>query len=301
MTQCGYIGIMGRPNVGKSTLLNQLIGQRISIICDKPQTTRHAILGVKTEKDVQMIFVDTPGLNTKNTSQLNRQMNKNALSVLEDVDLILLLIEAKEWTETDEWIAKKLTPYKKPIIICINKIDKLNNPNEILPRISKINDKLKELEIQAEIIPLSAAKKSNMDTLTKLITTNLPQSPHYFPADTLTNKSARFLAAEWIREQLMRHLGQEIPYGVTVTIEKFEDTDTIINIHALILVLRQSHKGIVIGKHGSMLKTIGQKARKTLEKELDKKVYLKLWTKVRENWINDELALKQLGLTQEND
>lgn len=290
MTKCGYIAIIGRPNVGKSTLLNHLLGQKISITSKKPQTTRHQILGIKTKGDTQMIFIDTPGIHTQNKKALNHYLNKAALTSLHDVDVILWLVEPR-WTDEEDFIAQKLIGITTPIILVINKIDRLGDKNKVLPIMQELQTKF----IFKDVVPISAEKGENLTTLCEVITCYLPEHEFIFKADELTDKSSRFLAAEIIREKLMRYLGEELPYATTVQIDSFKETETLDDISATIFVERTSQKAIVIGAGGTALKKIGTEARKDLEKLLEKKVMLRLWVKVKDNWADDDAALKSLG------
>jgi GTP-binding protein Era len=288
---CGYVAVIGRPNVGKSTLINCLVGQKISITARKPQTTRHRILGIKTVDTFQAIYVDTPGLHKTATRALNQYMNVAATSVINDVDLILFVIDSLHFKEEDEWVLSKLENCNCPIILVINKVDRLEDKLELLPSIEKLNQQKKFIDI----FPLSAKKNTNVASLEKRIFELLPESPHYFGADDVTDRSLRFMAAELIREKLIRNLGQEVPHAVTVQIDQFKDDQKLITISATILVERQGQKAIVVGKDGQQLKTIGTDARIEMEKLFDKKVFLRLWVKVKSGWSNDAKALKSLG------
>lgn len=290
MTKCGYVAIVGRPNVGKSTLLNYLLGQKISITSKKPQTTRHQILGIKTEAETQMIFIDTPGIHAQNRKALNRILNKAALTSLHDVDVILWVIEPR-WTEEEDFIKKKLESITTPVILVVNKVDKFKDKQQLLPLIESLADQYPA----KDVVPISAERGENLDTLCQVISRDLPQQAFIYPADELTDKSARFLAAEIIREKLMRYLGEELPYATTVQIDAFKESESLVDIAATIFVERTSQKAIVIGAKGSGLKKIGTEARKDLEKLLEQKVMLRLWVKVKDNWADDESALKSLG------
>ncbi len=288
--RCGYVALIGRPNVGKSTLMNHILRQKISITSRKPQTTRHRILGVKTTDSEQVIYVDTPGIHVSERA-MNRYMNKSANSVLHDVDLILFLIESDKWTEEDDNVLLKLKDSTVPVIVLLNKIDRIKDKEKILPLIDEISKKLN----YKEIIPISATKGINVKELEKSVVQYIPVSEAYFPKDQVTDKSERFMSAEIIREKLMRELGQELPYDLTVEIEKYTVTNKITKIAALIWVSRSSQKAIVIGKNGARLKSIGQKSRIDIEKLISSKIFLELWVKVKEGWADDIRALKSLG------
>ena len=288
---CGYIAIVGRPNVGKSTLLNRLMGQKVSITTHKPQTTRHRILGIKTIENAQFVYVDTPGIHNKTNSALNRYMNRAATTSIADVDIIVFVIEGIRWTEQDELVLDKLAGIEKPVILVINKTDKIKNKDKFLPHIAVLTAKYKF----AQIIPVSARTGEAIDQLETAIQELLPISSPFFPDDQVTDRSERFLAAEFIREKLMRSLGEELPYALTVQIEKFENKGHIKRIYAVIWVSRESQKGILIGKGGQQLKIVGEQARKDMEQAFDSKVFLQLWVKVKKGWSDDERALKSLG------
>ena len=289
--RCGYIAIVGRPNVGKSTLLNHILGMKLSITSRKPQTTRHQILGVKTQKNVQAIYVDTPGIHQRRGTAINKYMNRAATSVLNDVDVILFVVQAKKWTEEDQAIIEKFKTVSCPIVLVVNKIDTLANKKELLPLI----DELSTQYDFAEILPVSALSGTNVEMLEQKITPLLPENEHVYPDDQVTDRSMRFLASEIIREKLIRELGQELPYTSTVSIDKYVDDPDIVHIHATIYVESAGQKAIIIGKKGSRLKSIGTKAREDISKMIETKVYLNLWVKVREGWSNDERALRGLG------
>lgn len=293
--KCGFVAIVGRPNVGKSTLMNHILKQKISITSSKPQTTRHRILGIKTENNVQSIYVDTPGLHLKAKKAMNRYMNRAADSILQDVDLILFVIEAGKWTEEDENVLSKLASVKIPVVLVVNKIDRLKQKDELLPFIQEVS---RQMDFK-DVVPLSARSGDNVDAVEKLVETNLPEGGAMFPEDQITDKGQRFLAAEMIREKLMRRLRQDLPYALTVEIEKFSDETNIINIDAVIWVERDSQKGIVIGKKGETLKEVGTQARQDMERLFEKKVHLNLWAKVKKGWADDERSLRAFGYTDE--
>lgn len=289
--RCGYIGLVGRPNVGKSTLLNRMVGQKISITSRKPQTTRHRILGIHTTDSAQMIFVDTPGLHRAEKNRMNRYMNRAALTTIQDVDLILFMIDAGKWTAEDETVLDYLRHSERPVILIINKVDRSKDKSQLLPFISEVSGKYEFVEV----IPISARKGDNLDTLEAAVTRMLPVSPPIYDPDQVTDRSMRFIAAESIREKLMRGLGQEVPYQLTVEIERYREEKGRIHINAVVWVERENQKGIVIGRQGSRLKEAGTQARKELENITGKKVNLELWVKVRSGWLDDERSLRSLG------
>jgi GTP-binding protein Era len=290
-TRCGYIAILGRPNVGKSTLLNRILGQKISITSRKPQTTRHQILGVKTTEHTQAIYVDTPGLHSNAKNALNRYMNRAASSVINGVDVIVFVVVAEHWDEEDDWILTKIKDADCPIILAVNKVDKVKDKKDLLPLLKQYSEKAKF----ADVIPLSAKSSDNVIALEKVIERYLPAGPQQFPEDQITDRSQRFLAAEIVREKIMRNTGDEIPYSIALEVEEFKEKKNIVHIGVLILVDKRSHKSIVIGKGGERLKEIGRQARLELEHMLDSKVFLRLWVKIREGWADDERALQSLG------
>ncbi len=290
-SRCGYVAIVGRPNVGKSTLMNHLLGQKISITSRKPQTTRHSILGILTEQGTQALFVDTPGIHKPVNKAINQYMNRSALTALKDVDLVLFVVERLQWTEEDELVLQHLERINTPVALVINKVDQLDDKSRVLPHI----EQLSERRTFAQIFPLSALRGKNVEALEKWLLETLPEGEHLFPDDQVTDRSERFLAAEVVREKLMRNLGEELPYAATVEIESFKFEDNVLHIHALILVERDGQKKIVIGHQGEKLKRIGTDARKDLEYMLDAKIMLNLWVKVKAGWSDDERALQSLG------
>lgn len=296
--KCGYIAIIGRPNVGKSTLLNHLIQHKISITSKKPQTTRHRILGIKTSEHQQMIYVDTPGLHQKAQRALNRYMNRAASSAIFDVDLILFVVDSLYWMPDDEWALKKIEHATVPVILVVNKVDKIPDKSKLLPHLEILSKK----RGFAAVIPLSAKSKQDVEILEKIITNYLPENAFVFPEDQLTDRSERFLAAEIIREKLMRHLGQELPYDLTVEIQEYKaeknaSGKTLLRISAVIHVEKAGQKIIVIGEGGQRLKLVGEKARIDMEKLFGDKVFLKLWVKVKRGWSDDERSLQSLGFS----
>jgi len=290
-TRCGYAAIVGRPNVGKSTLLNHLIQQKISITSRKPQTTRQNVTGVKTQGNVQIIFVDTPGMHRKQTKAINRYMNRVATSATLDVDVILFVVDRTIWTTDDDNVVERLQQSKVPVIVVVNKMDCQEDKAALIPHLALLQERLKP----AEIIPVSALRGHNLDCLEEQIIKRLPQGIHLFPEDQITDKSSRFLAAELIREKITRQLGAELPYQIAVEIDQFIDETTLITIAATILVERDGQKRILIGEGGSRLKSIGTAARLDMETLFDAKVMLKLWVKVKAGWSDDDRALRSLG------
>lgn len=291
-SHCGFVAIVGRPNVGKSTLLNQLLGQKVSITSRKPQTTRHRIMGIHTEDNYQIIYVDTPGLHIEEKRAINRLMNRAASSSIGDVELVIFVVEGTNWTADDEMVLTKLSSLRCPVILAINKIDNVTDKTILLPHISMISQKMNFLDV----VPISAEKGTDVDTIAKIVKQHIPEAIHHFPEDYITDRSQRFMASEIIREKLMRFLGDELPYSVTVEIEQFKVTEAgIYHINGLILVEREGQKKMVIGNKGSKLKTIGTEARIDMERMFDNKVHLELWVKVKSGWADDERALRSLG------
>lgn len=293
--KCGYISIIGRPNVGKSTLLNQLIGEKLSITTRKPQTTRWQLLGIHSKRDAQFIFVDTPGVQKAPKNAINRYMNREALSTLSDVDVVLFVVEANKWTDLDEHALDCIKAHEN-LILVVNKIDKVTDKQKLLPFIQDIASKADF----KEVLPLSAKKHEDMAVVYKKLKLFLPEGEAIFAEDDITDKNIRFLVAEYIREKLTMRLGQELPYRLTVTIEQFKETNERVEINALIWVEKDSQKSIVIGKGGEVLKSIGQQARKDIQNLLQQRVHLELWVKVKKDWYNDEVALQKLGYTSSN-
>lgn len=287
----GMVSLVGRPNVGKSTLLNKLLGQKISITSRKPQTTRHRIMGIHTEEECQTVFVDTPGIQSKHNTAIHRYMNKTAASTFEDVDVIVFLVDRLEWNESDQEIAEALSKSSAPVILAINKVDKVLDKNKLLPHIQALSSKLS----WADIVPLSAKSGQNVDQLLKNIQKRLPIGEHFYDAEQVTDRSLRFLSAETVREKIMRRMGDELPHKVAVEIERFDEQPKIIHIDTLIWVERDSQRKIIIGRNGETIKQIGIDARKDIEILCDKKVMLKLWVKVKNRWSDDEQLLRSLG------
>ena len=289
---CGMVAIVGRPNVGKSTLLNALLGQKVSITSRKPQTTRHRIMGIDTEDNYQAIYVDTPGLHVEEKRAINRLMNRAASSSLADVGLVLFLVEGTRWTDDDQMVLNKIKQSGLESWLLVNKTDNVKDKDELLPHLQWLGQ---QHEFK-HIMPISAKQGKNVEQVRQMVQQTLPESEHYFPEDYITDRSSRFMAAEIIREKLMRFTGDELPYSVTVEIEQFMLTDSgVYQINGLILVERDTQKRMVIGKGGSRLKTIGSEARKDMEKLFDNKVFLELWVKVKSGWADDDRALRSLG------
>ena len=291
-TFCGMIAIVGRPNVGKSTLLNKLLGQKVSITSRKPQTTRHRIMGIDTEGEYQAVYVDTPGLHIEEKRAINRFMNRAAASSIADVGLVLFLVEGTHWTDDDQMVLTKIMQSGVNCWLIVNKADNVKGKETMLPHLKWLG----EQHNFQRIMPISAKTGKNVEELRLLVKQTLPPSEFYFPDDYITDRSSRFMAAEIIREKLMRFTGDELPYSVTVEIEQFLMADNgVYRINGLILVERDSQKAMVIGKGGQRLKTIGAEARKDMELLFDNKVFLELWVKVKSGWADDERALRSLG------
>ena len=287
----GYVAVIGRPTVGKRTLINALVGEKVSITSKKPQTTRDRIMGVLTTEDAQYIFVDTPGFQTKHSSELLDRMNKSVKNSLSDVDAIVMVIESTGWRPEDEEVLKLLPQDAKNVILAINKTDEVKESEVILPLIQESMQKFPF----ADVVPVSAEKKRQLDVLLQVIRKFLPEGDKLFEDDIYTDKSPRFLAAEIIREKAFRLLGDELPYGVAVMIDKWEENDQGARIFATLIVNRESHKGIVIGEKGSKLREISRLAREDIAAMLGKKVYLEVWVRVRKGWGDDAAILKSLG------
>ncbi|MGS2718208.1 GTPase Era [Eionea flava] len=290
-SRCGYIAIVGRPNVGKSTLLNHILGQKLSITSRKPQTTRHKLLGIKTTEDTQYIYVDTPGLHQGQKKAINRYMNRAVTTAIQDVDVVLFMIEKLHWLPEDEVVAQRLADLKTPVILVINKVDTIDDKEMLLPHMQKMLERVNV----AEIIPVSALNNQNLDRLEEIIRTRLPEDDFFYAEDQITDRSSRFLAAEIIREKITRQLGDELPYQMTVEIEEFTYEGKILHINALILVEREGQKRILIGDKGDRLKKIGQQSREDMQVLFDSKIMLKTWVKVKSGWSDDERALRSLG------
>lgn len=291
-SQCGLVAIVGRPNVGKSTLLNRLLGQKVSITSRKPQTTRHRILGIDTEGSRQAIFVDTPGLHQEEKRAINRYMNRAASTTLADVGVVLFVVEGTRWQDDDQMVLDKIKESGLPCYLVVNKVDKVDDKEALMQHLQSLSEK----HHFEHIVPVCARNGKMVDELRELVFASLPESEFYYPEDYITDRSSRFMAAEIIREKLMRFTGDELPYSTTVEIEQFKLGDNgVYRISGLILVERESQKRMVIGKGGKHLKTIGEHARKDMENLFDNKVFLELWVKVKQGWADDERALRSLG------
>ncbi|PRY73624.1 GTPase Era [Halomonas ventosae] len=293
-TTCGFVAIVGRPNVGKSTLMNRILGQKVSITSRRPQTTRHQVMGIKTEGEAQFIYVDTPGIHIQTRDRnkaINRFMNQAAVQALRDVDCVVFIIDRTRWSDEDQVVLQRLEHVEAPVILAVNKVDRLQGKASLLPWLEEVGAR----RDFAAIVPISAKHGTNVPELEAEVAKHLPESVHYFPEDQITDKSQRFLAAELVREKVMRQLGDELPYQMTVEIEEFRDEGRVVHISALILVERQGQKKILIGENGERIKNIGREARLDMERALGAKVMLNLWVKVKRGWSDDERALKSLG------
>jgi GTP-binding protein Era len=288
---CGYIALVGRPNVGKSTLLNRILQQKVSITSKKPQTTRHSILGIQTQDAHQFIYVDTPGIHQGSKKVMNRKMNKSANATLRDVDVVAFLVDGTHWQEEDEYVLRIIKNLDVPCFLVVNKVDKIGDKMQLLPWIEDICKR----HSFAEIIPISAKTGVQVDVLQERLRAALPEGPHLFDDDQVTDRSTRFLCSELLREKIFRLCGQELPYSTTVEIESFQDENTLVRIHARILVDRENHKRMIIGDKGLKMKAMATSARMDMEALLGKKVFLQCWCKVKSGWSDDERVLKQLG------
>lgn len=291
LEHCGFIALTGRPNVGKSTLLNRLIGQKLSITSRKPQTTRTRILGIKTTSSSQLIYADTPGYQKKPGTLFNRFMNREIRNALYDVDIIVHVVEAMKWLETDEMVYSAASKTGKPLILAVNKTDRVKHRDDLLPFIKKAETGRDYISI----VPVSARTGDKIEALEKEMRKLLPPGLALFPPDQVTDRSERYIAAEFIREKLTRNLGEEVPYNLSVTIDKFNDSGKLLEIYATIWVATEGQKKIVIGKNGTVLKKTGEQSRKDLEKILGRKIFLQTWVKTRKKWTNNPRALQQFG------
>ena len=287
----GMVSLIGKTNVGKSTLLNQLVEQKVSITSRKPQTTRQRLLGIKTEGSNQIIYVDTPGFHQGHKRALNKFMNKTALSSIEGVDIVLFVVDALNFSVTDEHLLSQVSTKDNQVMLVINKIDKVAKKEKLIPFVEEVT----KLFPFSEVIPISALKRKNIDILEKEITKRLPVGAHLYPEDQIADSSERFLTSEIIREKCISRVGDEIPYRLSVVIDSFKEEDKLITIDGTIYIEKSSQKGIVIGEQGKRLKAIGTAARKDLERMLGNKVMLRLWVKVKKDWTNDRSALNFMG------
>ncbi len=290
-TYCGYIALLGRPNVGKSTLLNRIVEHKLSITSRKPQTTRHRILGVRTEGDFQFIYVDTPGLHQGSKKSMNRMMNQTARTVLLDVDVIVFVIDAMTWRDEDEYVLSLIKQVETPCFLAVNKVDKVADKSQLLPWLNELSQR----HLFKAMIPLSAKTGLQVDTLQQQIKPLLPEGPHLFPDDQLTDRSMRFLCAELLREKIFRLCGQELPYSTAVDIESYDIEGDLVRINALVLVDKESHKRMIIGDKGAKLKQMASLARLDMEQLIGKKVFLRCWCKVKSGWSDSERVLKDMG------
>ncbi len=294
-TRCGYAALIGRPNVGKSTLLNYLLGQKVSITSRKPQTTRHRLIGIKTSETTQVLYVDTPGIHDGQNKAINQYMNHAAVSVLRDVDVVVWMTDRASWSEDDEKARKAVSELGCPLIIVVNKIDLLSGQDVLVKKLTDLDETFPE----AELVPISAVSGENVSALEVLVKAAMPEGPFLFPDDQITDRSVRFMVAEIVREKIMRQLGEELPYAVTVQVDDFKDDGKTIHIDMTTFVERQGQKVILIGKSGQRLKRIGTDARSDMEALLSRKVMLNLWVKVKSGWSDDERALRSLGYKDE--
>ncbi|EGV32131.1 GTP-binding protein Era-like-protein [Thiorhodococcus drewsii AZ1] len=295
--RCGYVAIVGRPNVGKSTLLNRILGQKLAITSHKAQTTRHSILGIKTRPEGQILFVDTPGIHQRGGSALNRYLNRSARASLADTDLALLVVEALRWTDEDRDALEAIVKAGVPAIAVINKVDRVADKTSLLPYLQTLSERHSFLAL----FPVSASRGDQIEALEQSVIEALPEAPPVFPEDQVTDRSERFFAAELVREQLMQRYGEELPYRTTVEIERFEEQDGRYRIHALIWVERSSQKAIIIGKQGEALKAVASQARQEMQKLFDCSVHLDVWVKVKKSWSSDEAAIASLGYGNNED
>jgi GTP-binding protein Era len=289
--RCGYVAIVGRPNVGKSTLLNRILGQKLSITARKPQTTRYRILGIKTTERAQSIYVDTPGLHRHGRRALNRYLNRAAAAAMGEVDLIVFVVEALRWTDEDAFVLERIGAVPAPVLLAVNKVDRVKDKRQLLPFLEACSRR----SAFAELIPVSATRGDNLTVLEEQVSRRLPVGPALFPAEQVTDRSERFLATELVREKLTWYLGDELPYRLSVEIERFAEEQGGLHVAAIIWVERASHKAIVVGKGGELLKRVGTEARREMEEAFRRRVFLELWVKVKVDWSDDERALRELG------
>lgn len=291
-TRCGYVAIVGRPNVGKSTLLNHLVGEKIAAASRKAQTTRHRIRGLITRGPDQLVLVDTPGMDPDAPKLLGKVLNRTAEAALHDVDAVIFVVEADRWQGADEAMAQLLEGCGRPVVLVVNKVDRLKDKGRLLPFIDRLRRRLEF----CEVVPLSALKGVNVEPLVESLMARLPAGPHLFPEDEITDRPQRFRVAEVIREQLLERLGQEVPYATSVDVERWEEAGDVLQIDAVIWVERENQKAIVVGKGGRMIKAVGMGARRELEALLERRVMLRLWAKVRESWQADLEGIRRMGI-----
>ncbi len=289
--RCGYVAIVGRPNVGKSTLLNRVMGQKVAITSHKAQTTRHSILGIKTTGAGQVVYVDTPGIHERADHAMNRYLNRTAKASLFEVDLIIFVVEALKWTREDEKVLSFLLKQTSPVILAVNKCDQVQSKERLLPYLQEMSQRY----TFDEVIPISASKGNYVEVLEEQVMARMPEGVNFFPEDQLSDRTDRFFAAELIREQLTRRYAQELPYALSVEIEQFKEEGNLYRIAAIIWVEKASQKAIIIGKNGAALKEVSKHGRIAMEKFFDKKVYLQVWVKVKKSWSSDESSLTRLG------
>jgi GTPase len=290
--RCGFAALVGRPNVGKSTLLNALVGEKLSIVTPRPQTTRHRIIGLAQLPQAQIAFVDTPGLHSQASRALNKAMNRTAAAALDDADLVVLVVEALVWNAEDELVLQRIARAARPVLVAVNKVDRVKPRARLLPYLADLDRRHGFLAL----VPVSALKETNLEDLRNSIVAQLPVSPPLFPQDELTDRGIQFRIAEMIREKLTLELNQEVPYGIAVEVEKLAEEDGQLNVDAAIWVDREGQKPIVIGAKGERLKRVGTSARLALNGLLGRRLHLNLWVKVRENWADNARALRELGL-----
>jgi GTP-binding protein Era len=291
--RAGYVALVGRPNVGKSTLLNALVGQKISITAEKPQTTRFQILGIHTDVSRQLVYIDTPGLHTRARKAINRYLNKAASSVLPFADVVVMVVEAGSWSNDDEIVLKTIRQASAPLYVAVNKIDRLKSREQLLPILQDLHARIPG----AELVPVSALSGENLATLEQLIGEALPESPPLFPQDQVTDRGIQFFAAELVREKLFRELREELPYSIAVDVESFTEHQDRVDCSLVVWIDRESQKPIVIGRGGERLKRVGQAARRELEAMTGKRVRLEVWVKRKDDWSDDERALQLFGYT----
>ena len=289
--RCGHVAIIGRPNVGKSTLLNRLLGQKLVITSDKPQTTRHSILGIKTRDDGQMVFVDTPGIHARGANALNRYLNRSARAVIGQVDLALFVVEALRWTDEDDKALQAIAAEGTPVVVAINKIDLVKDKTQLLPYLERLAGRHEFVGL----VPVSASRGEQLERLEEMVLAAMPSGDNLYPEDQITDRSERFIAAELLREQLTQRYAEELPYRLSVEIERFEEMGGRYRIGALIWVERQGQKAIIIGNRGEALKAAATQARLEMQKVFDRPVHLDVWVKVKKSWSSDEAALARLG------